>query len=140
MRCAQGLLEGPSGCGIVRISEVVQETLKLDMCASMIGANVASEIARGLFSEGTIGCRDLARGLEIKRLLEVRTTHTHTRTRTHMRCGHTVQLPVARRSSSSFSFPSSSPSASSPRLASPRVHPHARTHARTPTYEHELSL
>lgn len=37
----------------------------------MIGANVASEIARGLFSEGTIGCRDLSRGLEIKRLLEV---------------------------------------------------------------------
>lgn len=56
----------------MRISEVVQETLGLDSCASMIGANVASEIARGLFSEGTIGCRELARGLEIKRLLEVR--------------------------------------------------------------------
>lgn len=42
-------------------ADVIEEQLGIS-CSALSGANVASEVAKGLFSETTIGCRDEADG------------------------------------------------------------------------------
>ena len=56
--------------GVKLISDTISEGLGGRPCSVMMGANVASEIARNEFAEGTIGCRDKTDGEVLKRVFQ----------------------------------------------------------------------
>uniref|UniRef100_A0A7J8FXQ1 Glycerol-3-phosphate dehydrogenase [NAD(+)] n=1 Tax=Molossus molossus TaxID=27622 RepID=A0A7J8FXQ1_MOLMO len=63
----KGIDEGPNGLKL--ISEVIREHLGIPMSVLM-GANIANEVADEKFCETTIGCKDLAQGQLLKRLMQ----------------------------------------------------------------------
>ena len=52
---------GESGNGFTLISDIIKNTLGID-CSVLMGANIASEVAKEQFCETTIGCTNLANG------------------------------------------------------------------------------
>ncbi|KAJ8307072.1 hypothetical protein KUTeg_015156 [Tegillarca granosa] len=57
------------GGGILLISDVIEEELKIP-CAALMGANIANEVAQENYCEATIGCKDNINGQMLKDMFQ----------------------------------------------------------------------
>jgi len=64
---SKGLDVGDGQLGL--ISDVIRKTLNIE-CAVLMGANVATEVSIECFCEATVGCKDPAMGIVLKKLFQ----------------------------------------------------------------------
>lgn len=68
-RALQGLNETP-GIGVSLLTDMIRKNLEIP-CAVLMGANLASEVAKEMFCEATVASQDKVRGNELKSLFMV---------------------------------------------------------------------